>query len=43
MKKNEKTKNRFHLILIFGLILAMALISFETAQPDRLYPHAGGG
>ena len=38
MKKNEKTKKRFHLILIFGLILAMALISFELRSRTGFTP-----
>jgi F-type H+-transporting ATPase subunit a len=38
MKKNEKTKKRLSLILIFVLILVMALISFELRKRTGYVP-----
>ncbi|MBG0787315.1 MAG: F0F1 ATP synthase subunit A [Anaerolineaceae bacterium] len=38
MKKNEKTKKRLSLILIFALILVMALISFELRSRTNFTP-----
>ena len=38
MKKNEKFKKRLSLILIFALILAMALISFQLRKATNYQP-----